>query len=61
MPPDAVAITFPDLSPAEASILAQELATALAEDGVPAGSITRQRASADAQDMGAIVLVAAGA
>ena len=61
MTSDTVSITFPDLSAAEASILAQELAAALAEDGVPAGNITRQRGSTDAQDMGAIVLVAAGA
>ena len=54
-----VAITFPDLSPAEASIIAQELATALAEDGVPPGSISRARANPDAQDLGSVVQVLA--
>ena len=56
-----VSLSFPDLSPAEASILAQELATALAEAGVPRGDISRRRTSADAQDMRAVIMVAAGA
>jgi hypothetical protein len=55
---DSVSLSFPDLSPAEASILAQELATALAEAGVPPGDITRRRVSADAQDMGALLVLA---
>ncbi len=61
MSSNTVTITFPNLSPAEASVLAQEMAAALADDGIPAGNITRQRASADAQDMGAVITVVAGA
>lgn len=56
-----IAISFPDLTPAEASIAAQELATRLAEDGMPTAAISRARASAEAQDLGSIVLVAGGA
>ena len=58
MSADTIAITFPDLSPAEASVLAQELAAVLLENGMPAGNVSRQRANGDSQDMGAVILVA---
>ena len=56
-----VTITFPDLSPAEASQIAQELEAALIQDGMPSGHIKRVRANADAQDLGNVVQVAVDA
>jgi Caspase domain len=57
---DTVTISFPDLSPAEASLAAQDLISALAADGVPSADLSRARSNVDAQDVGSIVLVAAG-
>ena len=55
-----IAIRFPDLSPAEASILAKELKQELALEGVPADQLRLERASGDAQDLGSLLLIAAG-
>ena len=57
---EAFVISFPDLSSAQASILAKELARELALDATKADQITLARASDDAQDLGSILVVAAG-
>jgi hypothetical protein len=57
----AVVISFPDLSPAEASILAKELSQELSLlDGVAADQIALLRSSDDAQDLCSILAIAAG-
>ena len=53
----AVAISFPDLSPAEASILAKELVQELVLSGVAADQIALARASVNAQDLASILVI----
>ena len=55
-----IVISFPDLSPAEASILAKELMQELTLDAAAAGQITLARANDGAQDLGSILVIAAG-
>ena len=52
-------ISFPELSPAEASIVAQELNAALVNAGVPRDAITVARSRQDTQLLGDILVVAA--
>ena len=52
-----IKITFPDLSPADASIAAKELAQELTAIGINSDEIELDRANADAQDLGSIVVI----
>ena len=56
----AFVISFPDLLPVEASILAKELLQELTLDAGAADQITLARARDDAQDLGSILFIAAG-
>lgn len=53
-------ISFPELSPRDASIAAQELREMLLEFGVPASDVGLARSNPDAQDIGGIVTLASG-
>lgn len=53
-----VSISFPDLSPAEASQLAAEFEEELRRAGANADEVRRERASADGQDLGSILILA---
>ena len=55
-----IVISFPELSPAEASILAKELLQNLMLVAASAGQIRLARSSGDAQDLGSILVIAAG-
>jgi len=59
--PNTVTISFPDLSPADASLFARELEQELRKAGVPGEELALGKASHDTQDVGSLLLVAAGA
>lgn len=57
---DLLTISFPDLSPAESSIIAQEIHTALITSGVPREVVRRSRSEQNAQLIGEVLVIAAG-
>jgi len=57
---DAVTISFPDATTAEAVVIAQELERALREAGLNADSIHIARTNDEAMDLGGAVLILGG-
>ena len=57
---DRVTITFPDLSPADAVMMAHELERELLDAGVPADAIQTARTDAEAMDSDGVWLSSGG-
>jgi hypothetical protein len=57
---DAVTVAFPDLSAAEAAIMARELERALAEEGVRGEAIKGARTDPETMDLGAALVILGG-
>ena len=55
-----VAITFPDLSPADAVMMTHELERELLDAGVPADAIQSDRSDAEAMDLGGVLVILGG-
>lgn len=58
---DGITIRFLDLPPSDATVAAKELAVELKQVGLAEGDVQLSRSSDDAQDLGSILLVGAGA
>ncbi len=57
---DKVTVTFPDLSPADAVMMAHELERELTAAGVPADAIRTARADDEAMDLGTVLVIFGG-
>jgi len=58
--PDSITIAFPDATPAEAAVIAQELERELLTAGLAADSIRIARTNDEAMDLGGAVLILGG-